>query len=817
MLGRLFGGKPQPAPASGATEALAQAYAHHQAGRLAEAQAGYEALLAREPRNFNALHLLGVLALQTGRPAEAAAYIERALEIDPANAAAHNNLGEAWRRIGRLQEAVACFRAAVARAPDYADAHFNLGGVLRRLGRGEEAVLCYRSAVSVNPAFAEAHLRLGESLNALGRPSQAIEAVRAALALDANVAEAHSSLGVALADAGRLEEALAACQRAIALKPGLAVAHLNAGNVLREKGFLDEAIAAYRAALERDPEFPEAYNNLGNALKHQGKIGEALRCYEQAVALSPVFAEARLNAAKLLREEGRLKAAVAAYRALLEGRPDMAEAHFDLGNALKGMGDTAGALACYRKAIELDGEFAEARWCFAMSQFPMVAEDDAALHASRQAFAVELVALERWCEATGPEKAARAVGIQQPFYLAYQDGNHRELLAPYGRLCAKLMGAWQQAAGIGVPAPVTRADMRIGIVSAHIRDHSVWNAIVKGWLQNLDRNRFDVRLFHLGKASDVETALAKTMATHYTYGKTDPVEWAQIIHGHQLDVLIYPEIGMDPVTAKLASVRLAPVQAASWGHPITTGLPTIDYFLSADALEPPQADDHYTERLVRLPGLGCFYDPPKGEVPEIDPAALGIREGVPLLVCAGTPFKYTPRHDAVLVEIARRLGECQLVFFMPPAAEVMERLRFRLEGAFARAGLDLARCAVFVPWQNRQAFRGLLQAADVYLDTLGFSGFNTVLQAIECGLPVAAWEGRYLRGRLASGVLRRMGMDELVADTDAAFVDTAVRLAQDAAYWGGVRDRMIAARGGLHRDPAPVRALEKFFEEAVRN
>ncbi len=351
--------------------------------------------------------------------------------------------------------------------------------------------------------------------------------------------------------------------------------------------------------------------------------------------------------------------------------------------------------------------------------------------------------------------------------------------------------------------------MRIGIASAHIRDHSVWNAIVKGWLQNLDRNRFDVRLFHLGKANDVETALAKTLSTHYTYGKTDPVEWAQIILGHQLDVLIYPEIGMDPVTAKLASLRLAPVQAASWGHPITTGLPTIDYFLSADALEPPQADDHYTERLVRLPGLGCFYDPPKGEVPEIDPAALGIREGVPLLVCAGTPFKYTPRHDAVLVEIARRLGECQLVFFTPPAAEVMERLRFRLEGAFARAGLDLARFAVFVPWQNRQAFRGLLQQADVYLDTLGFSGFNTVLQAIECGLPVAAWEGRFLRGRLASGVLRRMGMDELVAGDEAAYVETIVRLAQDAAYWGGVRERMNAARGApASRSGARARAGE---------
>jgi predicted O-linked N-acetylglucosamine transferase (SPINDLY family) len=90
------------------------------------------------------------------------------------------------------------------------------------------------------------------------------------------------------------------------------------------------------------------------------------------------------------------------------------------------------------------------------------------------------------------------------------------------------------------------------------------------------------------------------------------------------------------------------------------------------------------------------------------------------------------------------------------------------------------------------------------------------LQAIECGLPVAAWEGRFLRGRLASGILRRMGMDDLVADNDAAFVATAVRLAQDAAWWGSVRERMAAARAKLYGDAEPVRALEKFFEAAVR-
>ncbi len=819
MLKWLFGRQPQP-PAAGASpgrEALAHALEHHQAGRFDLAQAGYQEVLAREPQNFDALHTLGVLHLQTGRPGLAAEIIERALRVDPASAQAHNSLGEAYRRLGRLEEAEARLREAVARAPDYADALFNLTGVLRRLGRGDEALETCRRALALNPGSALAQLRVGEMLTALGRPQEAIAALEAALAINPDHAAAHNSLSAALHAAGRLDDALAAGQRAVALDPGLMLARYNVGNLLREKGFLAEAVAAYRAAISIEPGLAEVHNNLGNVLKEQGHAEEALACYQQALTLKPDFADALFNAAQLLRERGRLAQAVSAYRSLLEMRPDMAEAHYDLGNALKGMGDAAGALASYRRALEIDADFAEARWAYAMSQLPMVAEDDAELAHSRAAFAAELAALERWCEARGAQKTARAVGVQQPFYLAYQEEDHRELLARYGALCARLMGTWQEAAGLRRSAIVTRAEIRVGIVSAHIRDHSVWNAIVKGWLQRLDRSRFDVRLFHLGHTNDVETALAKTMATHYTYGKTDLVEWTQLILGHQLDVLVYPEIGMDPTTAKLASLRLAPVQAASWGHPHTTGLPTIDCFLSADGLEPPGAQAHYTERLVRLPGLGCCLEPAKVAPAAVDLAALGIREGVPLLVCAGTPFKYTPRHDAVLAVIARRLGECQFVFFTPGGAdELMRRLRERLARSFAAAGLELDAFAVFVPWQSRAQFYGLMAQADVFLDTMGFSGFNTALQAIECGLPVAAWEGRFLRGRLASGILRRMGMEELVADNDAAFVETAVKLAQDAAWWGSVRERMIAARPRLYGDMEPVRALEEFFEDALR-
>jgi predicted O-linked N-acetylglucosamine transferase (SPINDLY family) len=272
---------------------------------------------------------------------------------------------------------------------------------------------------------------------------------------------------------------------------------------------------------------------------------------------------------------------------------------------------------------------------------------------------------------------------------------------------------------------------------------------------------------------------------------------------------------MDPMAAKLAALRLAPVQVAAWGHPETTGLPTIDHYLSAELLEPEGAQAHYTEALVRLPNLGCCYEAPAVQRRAPDLAELGIDAGVPLLLCPGVPFKYAPQHDAVLVQIAQHLGRCQLIFFTHRLRACSEQLQRRLAAAFAGAGLDFGAFGRFVPWQDKPAFYGLLERCDVFLDTIGFSGFNTAMQALECGLPVVTKDGRFLRGKLASGLLRRIGLTQLIASSDAQYVDLVVRLANDAAYRQVLRQRICAARGVLFGDTAPVHALEQFLASAV--
>ena len=584
------------------------------------------------------------------------------------------------------------------------------------------------------------------------------------------------------------------------------------GSELAQRGRLDEAIVLLRRAVELEPLDAAAHHNLASAYRDRGERPAALAAYREAARIEPAFAEAHYGIGLMLVEERTYEEALASLLRAIKLSPRLAEAHFQAGNAHMGLGNWQAALAEFKAAIEARPDYAEARWARAMSHLPAVYGAGIDPAERRRAFAAELKSLRKWFAASKRPDAFLAVGVHQPFYLAYQESPNRELLAEYGELCAEQMGGWQSRAGLAPPTKRARSKPKIGIVSAHIYEHSVWMALLRGWVERLAA-RSELHIFHLGGGDDAETAFARKRAAQFHSGARPFDQWAALIHAAGLDLLIYPEIGMDATTAKLASMRLAPVQAASWGHPETTGLPTIDYYLSAEGLEPPDAQANYTEKLIALPNLGCSLSPGKEESGRF--TGLELRKDELLLVCPGTAFKYAPQHDRVLTEIARRVPNSRLVFFRSRPEPLAEKLNGRLRDSFRRAGVDFERQVVFIPWQATGAFRALLRRADLYLDTIGFSGFNTAVHALECGLPIVACEGRFLRGRLASGPLRRLDLDELVAPSEEAYVELAAALAADAGRRQTLRRRIESSRERLFRDPAPLDALEQFVRTVL--
>lgn len=547
-------------------------------------------------------------------------------------------------------------------------------------------------------------------------------------------------------------------------------------------------------------------------LLQRGEHRPAANLVARSLALNPSNASGHyyLGVARLAL--GEREAAEFSLQECIRLQPQLVEAHYLLGHLFCDDDRPDEGLACFRRALEIRPEYPEARWSLALGGIPQVYAKDDDPARMRRELASGIGELERWFNTPARAAAAEAVvGLMQPFSLAYEERSNRELLERHGRLCARLMSEWERAQGLSAAVKRGGGALRVGVVSAHLRDHSVWHAIVKGWFQELDRDRFSLCAFHLGIQADAETAFARSRAAHFEAGPKTLRHWVDAIRSQQPDVLIYPEIGMDPMALKLASLRLAPMQAASWGHPETTGLPTIDYYLSAEDLEPSGAQVNYSETLVALPNLGCFFEPRSADGPRPALHELGIEADVPVFVCPGVPFKYAPQHDWVFPELARRLGRCQFVFFNHRAQAQMERTRARLRAAFIARGLEPERFLVFVPWLTKAAFQGVMSRAHACLDTIGFSGFNTALQAVQAGLPIVTREGRFMRGRFASGILKRMGVSGLVAASEEDYVDQAERIARDSAH----RERLSAsigrAREGLYRDPTPIRALEKFL------
>ena len=739
-------GSPRPVAATVAatTTELQQALAHHQAGRLDEAERLYGEVLAAHPDNADALFYMGAAAHQTGRAERAAEFMGRAVELAPANAAYVGALGVAKMALGLTDEAIACYRRALELAPAAADTHFNLGNAL--LGRGESAaaMACYRRAVEFNP----------------------------------NYAEAHNNLGNVLRGEGHLDEAIASYQRAADANPAYAEALNNLGNALRERLDADGAVAALRRAVALDPNSAPLHSNLGLALQDQGDLEGAMACHERALAIDAAYGEAHVNLGTVLAEKGSAEDAVAAFE----------------------------------RALALDPENARARWGAALT-LPILYDSEEELASWRERWMAELRGLAAGIRLDTPREIGAAFGATN-FYLHYQGEDDLEAQTLYGGLLERIAAAAYP--GFAKPLekrPLAPGDkVRVGFVSSHFREHTVYK-LFAAWVTDIDRAAFEVHAFYVGNKVDRETAAIRASADTFLHRPACDRILMEAIAERRLDALVYTDIGMDPRVQLLAALRLAPVQCVAFGHPVTSGLANVDTFLSGDLLEPEAGQAHYSEKLVKLAGLGLCYRAP-GLSAAAPPGVVPPENGAPVFLCAQSLFKLLPRHDRLYPEIAARVGNCRFWFIGHGVPALSERFRARLERAFAAHGLDAGAYCQILPRMSQAEFLGLNQIADVVLDSVSWSGGNTTFDAVAMDKPVVTLPGPLMRSRVSAAILAMMGIDETIAADTDGYVAIAARLATDAAW----REEVIAltreGKSKVYEDARPLRDLEEFLQGA---
>lgn len=669
-------------------------------------------------------------------------------------------------------------RGVLAHAGGHVPSLHLLGLLAGRAGRDAECVALLERAVALGtPAqAAAAGLLLAEAHRRRGRTAAAAGAFRTVIAHDPAGLPARRGLCGALLDLGEAEEAAEVAAGGLACAPGdPALTHALA--IARNaQGRFGEAAALARAALARG-ETAGLLNTLGIARKEEDALDDAAACFARALSLDPDSADARYNLASVRKDQGETDAAVALFAEVMRRAP--------------------GLMA------------ARVAWC--MAHLPPLCRDEREVACRRRAYAEALAVLAE----ADPAALAQGIGAAQPFYLAYQGENDVALQRTYGAIVCRAAAARHPALPLA-PPPRPGERVRVGIVSGHVRDHSVWRLPTRGWVEGLDRARFALAGYHAGGLRDGETARAERLFERFVQGPLPLERWREAIAADLPHVLIYPEIGMDPTVARLAAMRLAPVQYAAWGHPSTTGYPTIDHFLSSADMEPEDGDRHYSERLVRLPGLSTPVALDESPPLSLPRAALGLPEAGLLCWCGQALAKYLPRHDWIFPAIAARAPDARFLFVEAAGgAALTGRFRERLAAAFATRGLDADRHCLFLPRMDAATHRGAMAHADLVLDSIGWSGCNSLVEAIGLGLPIVTCEGGMMRARHGAAILRRLGQERAIAADPAAYVALAAALSNDPARRADHAAAIRMRRARLRDGAGSVEALQAHMLRAI--
>ncbi len=454
------------------------------------------------------------------------------------------------------------------------------------------------------------------------------------------------------------------------------------------------------------------------------------------------------------------------------------------------------------------------------SLLPILYESTAEIDRCRRRFTEGLRGLSGELRLDTPDEkrsALSAIRNHANVQLGYQGRNDRDLQIQYGELVHRIMAANYPQWTVPVPMPPVPHDgaLRVGYISSRFRNMSATKYFL-GWLREHNQEKVAIHAYHAGGKTDSTTEEVRRASRHFRQLSNSLEETCQAIRADQLHILVFWDVGMEPVMTQLAALRLAPIQCAAWDQPITTGLSTVDYFLSSDLAEPANAQDHYSEALIRLPGTGTCYQKP------VIPTALlnktrrdfQIREDAVAYLCCQYAFKYLPEQDDCFVQIAQRVPNAQFVF-LTPNDFVSRDFRKRLDRAFSAAGLRAGDYCVLLPEVERFQYWNLCLLGDAVLDTMDWSGGVSTFEAIACRQPVVTLPGKFMRGRQSYAILKQLCVTETIAQDMEEYVAIAARLGLDRQWRLSIVDKMVANYPLLYSDKRCVEALEEFYRRAV--
>jgi len=742
----------------GVAALLNQGLALYQKGQLAQANQICTQVLAKQPNYFDALHLAGVIALQSNNSLLALELIGQAIEIQPDYAEAWSNRGNAFNHLKRYEEALASYDRAIEIQPDYAEAWSNRGVALSDLKRYEEALTSYDRAIKIQPDYAQAWNNQGYALNDLKRYEEALASYDRSIEIKLDNAEAWINRGVALNNLKRYEQALASYDRAIEIQPDDALAWSNRGSVLNDLKRPEEALANCDRAIEIKPDYAEAWSNRGNALINLKRYEQALASYGRAIEIKPDYALLWSNRGYVLSDLKRYEEAIASFERSIELKPN---ADFVLGELV---------------------------------------------HTQMKIF--DWTNLEQRLQ-TIEDGIIGGNTVSRPFsVLSLFDKPQLQ------RQCAAIYAKQElrQTSQLGVIAKRAKgARIRIGYFSMDFCEHPVSQLMVE-LIELHDRTRFEIYGFSFGADTKdpMRQRMEKAFDRFIDVKNHSELEIARLAREQAIDIAIDLGGYTKDSRPQIFAERAAPLQINYLGYPGTLGSDCMNYFMGDRVTIPDDYYKYFSEKIIFLPN--SFQPNPRQrpiEAKDASRQSYKLPETGFIFCCFNNTWKITPDVFKSWIRILKKVEDS--VLWISDTHPIAKR---NILAAFTENNIHLSRIVFAEKLPSLADHLQRYLRANLFLDTFPYCAHTTASDALWAGLPVLTRSGESFVSRGAASQLSSIGLPELVTNSHHAYESLAIELATNP-------EKLLALKAKLasHQTTTPLfntPLLTQHIEAAYR-
>jgi len=616
--------------------------------------------------------------------------------------------------------------------------------------------------------------------------TKAEELVRACISMSSKNPLYYLTYGVILLEQGRVDEALVMQHKALSFNAPDILHYIygGIGTCLYHKRELEEAIEYFSKAIAVKPDFSLAYFNRGSAYYSLGgeHSKEMSADFERAAELDPGNALLFQKMTVIYHEMRDYLQAINLLRRAITLRPDLEDAWILLAHSYHKVGNTATALSIYEHLAEKYPN----NPCIRMEpayMFPIIAESNEDIIRWRDRFMRNLDKLiEENFTVRDPEWRV----LNLPFYQGYHGQNNLQLMKKMAEFFLHACPALNFTAPHCTKPRQKKDKIRIGFVSEMYHSDLInqfYSPLLEAFMQH---KGFEVVLIaNSGRKNEsVEKLIASAryimLPTHLGLAQ-------QAVTAEKLDMLIYLDIGMNVMNYMLAFARLAPIQLVMGGHPITTGIPNMDYFITSRTIEPANAHEHYSEKLLMLEKSISVFRRKQVPIDSRTRKELGLPEEARLYACPVMLYKLHPDMDKVFAEILAR-DEKAIIILFDSKYKTIWRATLQKRFALSMPAEHVARIH-FLPHANGEYFYYYLKVMDCVLDTFHFSFGTTAFLTLGADIPYVTLQGEFQRGRAGTMLYQQMGVTDLIAESPAHFVELALKLAQDKPF----HQRMVEA------------------------